>query len=276
MKEKNNYKLNKLRIVAAIQARMGSTRLTDKVLKKISGRTIIEWIKYRLSFSKELDQLVLATVATKENDPLVRLADEIGLAYYRGSEYDLIERIYNTALCFGADAVVRITADAPLVDPEIVDNLVRLYRQRAAEIDYVCNIFPPTYPDGLDIELISFGTLQRLNKEVNNPLYREWITTTVLEHPQNYRILNVANSSDQSHLRLTLDYPEDLALIEIIFKRLHRENKVFLFKDILTLLDKEPALLRINEKWIDRTIVNNIRSRAFHQEKLKEYRPVAK
>lgn len=263
-----NTENTKLKVVAAIQARLSSSRLPKKVLRRISGRTVIEWIKERLSFCRELDQIVLSTVATNTNDPLAELAEALKLPCYRGSEYDLIERIYNTALCFKADAIVRITADAPLVDPGIVDQLVRLYRQNFAQTDYVCNIFPPTYPDGLDVEVISFETLERLNKEVNDPLYREWITTTVLEHPEKYRILNVAAEENLSHLRLTLDYPEDLDLIKIIFKTLHRENEVFVFKDILSLLKKEPELIKLNEKWADKTIINNIRSQAFYQKKL--------
>jgi len=255
---------NKIKIVAAIQARMGSTRLPGKALMKINDRTLIEWIKYQLSFSKKISQIVLSTADTKENDPLEDLAQKIELDYYRGSETDLVTRLLATAEKFKADAIVRITGDCPLVDPELVDELSQIYLNKSPNIDYVTNILPPTFPDGLDIEIISTKTLKKLDKEIKSPLYREWITTTILENPHQFKVHNLSYKNNISHLRLTVDYPEDFELVKIIFTKLHHDNNFFILADILRLFKKDPQLVKINEKWVDKEIINNIRGRAFH------------
>jgi spore coat polysaccharide biosynthesis protein SpsF (cytidylyltransferase family) len=121
----------------------------------------------------------------------------------------------------------------------------------------------------MDIEIISFRALARLNKEIKDGLHREWITTSIMENPKKYKILNIPYKKDLSHLRLTVDYPEDLKLAEAVFKKLHKEGKVFTMEDILKLFEEEPLLAAINGKWVDRTIVNNIRSAAFQEEKNK-------
>lgn len=257
-------KKNKQKIVAVIQARVGSKRLPKKALKKIAGKTLIEWIKYRLSFCRQIDQVVLSTADTKENDPLAKLAEKIGLEYYRGSENDLVSRIYETAKKFKADAIVRITGDCPLVDPGLVDEMVKIYKKKSPKIDYVANVLPPTFPDGSDIEIISTKTIERLDREVKNPLYREWITTTIMENPKKFKIHNLKNNKNLSFLRLTVDYPEDFRLAKNIFARLHKKNEVFGLKDILNLFKKEPSLIKINEKWVDKGVLNNIRSTEFH------------
>lgn len=254
-----------IKIIAVIQARMGSTRLPGKALKKILSRSLIEWIRYRLSFCREIDEIVLSTADNKENDPLVELAKSIGLKYYRGSEKDLVSRIYETAKKFKADAVVRITADCPLVDPYLVDKLVVRFKKDFPKIDYVCNILPPTFPDGIDIEVISFKALEKLYKEVKDPLYREWITTTIIENPDRYKIVNIKNKNNISYLRLTVDYAEDFELVEKIFGELHQEGDLFTLEDILNLFRKKPEFLKINEKHIDMTILNNLRSAEFHR-----------
>jgi len=254
----------KLKIVAVIQARMGSTRLPKKAIKKILGKTLIEWAKYRLEFSKTVDKIVLSTADTKDNDILAEHAEKIGLEYYRGSENDLVSRLLETAKKFSADAIVRITGDCPLVDPKMVDSLVEKYLKNPKNIDYVCNIFPPTYPDGMDIEIIPATTLKRLDKEVKNKLYREWLTTTMMENPDKYKIINVPYEKNISDLRLTIDYPEDFELAEKIFGSLHEEGKIFFMEDILELFKRDPGLTEINKNRVDQGIINNIRSAEFH------------
>lgn len=252
------------KVVAVIQVRMGSTRLPGKAFIKMHGKTAIEWIIYRLSFSREIDQVVLSTSDTPENDPLEHLAQQLGLEYYRGSEQDLVDRLYQTAKKFQADAIVRITADCPLVDPEIVDQLVRIYRDTPDTVDHITNTFPPTYPDGLDVEVMPFSTLERLHKEVKNPLYREWITTTIMENPHTFQIVNISYTENFSYLRITLDYAEDLQLIEQIFMQLHKEGEVFTMNHMLDLFRRDSALIDINKQRIDQSILNNIRSSEFH------------
>lgn len=253
------------KIVAIIQARMGSTRLEKKALKEIMGRTLIEWINYRLGFCKEIDQIVLSTAETPENDPLAEAAEKLGIPVFRGSEKDLISRLLGTAKEFSAQAIVRITGDCPLVDPALVDKLVREY-QNNPELDYVCNIFPPTFPDGLDIEVISLPALEKLDKEVKDELRREWLTTTILENPDKFKILNIpCEKGNLSALRLTVDYSEDFELARIIFEELHQDERIFGFDEILELFGKKPELISINEKWVDKTIVDNFRSNEFYK-----------
>ena len=252
------------KIDAVIQARMGSTRLPKKALLKIQGRTLIEWIFYRLSFCKEIDTVVLSTSDTTENNVLVKHAEAIGLPYFRGSETDLILRHLGAGLKHGADAIVRITADCPLVDPAIVDKLVCVFKDSQDQFDLVTNVFPPTYPDGMDVEVIPMRTLERLDREVQDPRYREWLTVAIMENPQKFKIKNVKYKDDFSGLRLTVDYPEDLRLTEEIFKTLHKEGATFYLEDILKLLQEKPELPRINKKWIDKTMINNSRLKAFY------------
>jgi len=259
----------KPKVVAIIQARIGSTRLPGKALKKIQGRSLIEWIQYRLSFCATIDDIILCTADNAENDLLAEHAKEIGLKCFRGSETDLIKRLYGVLKEYDADGLVRITGDCPLVDPKIVDNLVNVFRENYPSVDYVCNILPPTYPDGIDVEVMSTKTFERLDNEVTNPLYREWLTMTILENPDTYHIINVKNEENLFHLRLTVDYPEDFLLVNEIFNCLHKDKGVFCLEDILDLLKERPDLLKINEMRIDKSLVDNIRSQAFQDEKKK-------
>ena len=148
-----------MKVVACIQARMASTRLSGKVLRRIMAKTLIEHIFRRLKAARELDGIVLSTSLNKENDVLVKHAVDIGLKYYRGSEEDLVSRLYQTARKFHADILVRVTGDCPLVDPKIMDKMVKIYRDKYTDIDVMTNAFPPTFPDGLDIDLLPLSTL---------------------------------------------------------------------------------------------------------------------
>jgi len=147
----------KRNVIAAIQARMGSARLPGKVMRTIGGRTMIECIAKRLAACKEVDQVILATSKSPENDGLQEHAASLGLPCFRGSEADLIERHGGVLEKFNGDALIRITADCPLVDPLLVDAMVRVYRNDPSGVDLVTNIFPRTFPKGLDIEILPFA-----------------------------------------------------------------------------------------------------------------------
>jgi spore coat polysaccharide biosynthesis protein SpsF len=259
----------KKKVIALIQARVSSKRLPRKVLRKIADRTPIEWIGYRLSFCKEVDTIILATSTNPENDVLEAHAQEIGMECFRGSENDLINRCYDAAQEYAADAIVRVCADCPLVDPEIVDELVSIYKNGEESIDFICNNIPPTYPHGLDVEVIPTRTLKRLKDEVKKPLYREWLTMTIIENQDRYTIRNSAHAKNLQDLRLTLDYEEDLVLLEEIFKRLHKDGEVFLLKDIEQLFMAEPRLKDINARWVSIETKDNVRKNSEFQE-LKE------
>lgn len=243
---------------------MGSLRLKNKALLKIAGKTIIETIFSRLKACLEVDDVILSTPLSKENDILVKQAGKIGLKSHRGSENDLISRHYGAAKKFKADTVVKITGDCPLVDPSLVDKMVGVYKKSNKKIDFLTNCFPPTFPDGLDIDVIPLTTLERLNKEVKNLLHREFFTVYITENYKKFKIYNFKNTADLSSMRWTLDYPEDLIFIKEIFKGLAGKNKVFTMEDVLGFLKKNPRLLKINKGKIDKTILNNVRSGEYH------------
>lgn len=257
-------KKNKLKITVCMQARMGSKRLPKKALLKIGGKTIINTIFDRLKSCREIDNIILSTSLTKENDILIKHADEIGLKHYRGSESDLISRHLGAVLETNADAFVKITGDCPLADPKLIDQMVKVYRDNYKKIDLMTNCFPPTYPDGLDIDIIPRSVLEKLDKEIRSPFYREYFVSYIMENPKKFKIYNLKNSADYSFLRWTLDYPEDMVFIKKIFKALGQNNKIFCAKDILEFLKKNPELKKINEKRIDKVIVRNIRSGVYH------------
>ncbi len=251
-------------VVGAIQARMGSTRLPGKALLPIRGRSAIEWIADRLRHCRELEALVVSTSVERESDAIADLAARIGIGCVRGSEMDLVERLALTAAATGADALVRITADCPLVDPKLVDDIVLAWRRSWGDLEYVCNVFPPTFPDGLDVELLSRTVLERLHQEVADPFYRESLTAYIREHPATFRIANIEHTEDLSRLRWTLDYPEDLAFVEAVLQALHREGEVFGMREVLGLLWRCPDLRDLNRHREDTTVIRGIRGSAYH------------
>ena len=259
----------KLRIVACIQARIGSKRLKGKALLKISEKSTIENMFQRLKTAKEIDDIVLATSDSKENDVLAKHAEKIGLKYYRGQENDLISRHYETAKKFRADALLLVTGDCPFVDPNIVDEMSRIYKKSYNKFDFFTNGLPPTFPHGLDIDIIPISTFKRLDSEVKNSFYRDCFGAYIMENPKRFRIYNLKNPVNLSSIRLTLDYPEDLILTKKIFDALGKENKIFVMKDILKYLKENPQVLEINKKRIDMVIVRNIRSKEYHSVKNK-------
>jgi|TARA_Y100000294_G_scaffold162980_1_gene168426 spore coat polysaccharide biosynthesis protein SpsF (cytidylyltransferase family) len=147
-----------MNIVCIVQARVRSTRLFGKVLREVQGRALIDVLLHRLSRSRGIDRIIVATGEDIENDVLATKVEKLGHDVFRGSEEDVLDRYFKAARCYGADAVVRITGDCPLIDPAIVDDVIDLYR--SSDVDYCSNTTPPTFPDGLDVELFSFESLK--------------------------------------------------------------------------------------------------------------------
>jgi spore coat polysaccharide biosynthesis protein SpsF len=235
-------------IVAVIQVRMGSSRLPRKVMADILGKPMLWHIAHRLRFAKTLDKVVIATSVEAKDVPIRAFADEHGIPCFAGSEVDLIDRLYGAARRFGAEAIVRITGDCPLADPKIVDEVVATYCARRDGLDYVSNILPPTYPDGLDTEIYPTTTLKRLWEEIADPQAREWFPLYLWNNKQKFRIANVAFSVDLSALRWTVDYEDDLTFVREVFRRLYRKGQVFNMEEVLQLLDASPELSSINAK----------------------------
>lgn len=235
-----------MNVVAVIQARMGSTRLPGKVMKEILGRPILWHIVDRLKHAKLVDQIVIATSDKEGNEPIVKFAQANGIDYYAGSELDLLDRLYQAVKKLSPDAFVWITADCPLIDPLVVDNVIKCYLDNKGEFDAVTNTYPRTYPVGLDATILSFKLWEKAWRKLKDP-WLEWVPTYFFEHPEKYRLGNVEHEKDLSYMRWTVDYQEDLDFVAKIYERLYREGDVFLMEDILKLLYGNPELTEINK-----------------------------
>ena len=207
-----------MKVIALVQARMGSTRLPNKVMKLIGGIPMIELLLSRLSRATLIDQIVVATSVDERNQPLVDHVRKLGYSCEQGSENDVLDRYVSAARAHHADVVVRITGDCPLVDPGLVDECIR--RFTAAGVDYFSNISPPTYPDGLDIEVCTFDALEQANQQTSKPFDHEHVTPYLRESGL-FKTASMQHSKDLSALRWTVDEPVDFMVIEKVFQYFH-------------------------------------------------------
>ncbi|WP_129242326.1 aminotransferase class III-fold pyridoxal phosphate-dependent enzyme [Achromobacter veterisilvae] len=235
-----------MKIVAIVQARMGSTRLPNKVMKLIGGTPMIELLLARLSHSQEIDEIVVATSNTRQNDPLVSHVRALGYQCHQGSEEDVLDRYYQTARASLATTVVRITGDCPLMDPALVDQMIREYK--AAGVDYFSNVNPPTYPDGLDIEVFSFAVLERAAKDASEPFDREHVTP-YLRVSNRFSQASAQGEENLSGLRWTVDEPADFDVISQVFAHFAPEIH-FTWQQVLDLQRTRPQLFSANKQLI--------------------------
>ncbi len=235
-----------MKVVAIVQARMGSTRLPNKVMKPVVGRPMIELLLTRLARSREIDQIVVATSVDDRNLPLVEHVRSLGYACEQGSENDVLDRYIQAARAHRADVVVRITGDCPLVAPDLVDECIG--RFWAAEVDYFSNVAPPTYPDGLDIEVVTLAALERAAIESDKRYDHEHVTPYVRECG-NFRTAVMKNDADLSALRWTVDEPADLEVIKRVFQHFSPEIN-FEWRQVLDLYHSQPQLFAANQRII--------------------------
>ena len=232
-----------MKIIAIVQARMGSTRLPNKVMKTIGGVPMIELLLSRLSKAKEISQIIVATSIDERNKPLVDHVRKLGYTCEQGSENDVLDRYVQAAKKHHADVVVRITGDCPLVDPELVDDTI--LRFKAANVDYFSNTNPPTYPDGLDIEVCTFKALEQGHQETSDPFDREHVTP-YLRKPGKFKTAAMQHSQDLSALRWTVDEPADFVVIEKVFQHFHPRID-FNWVEVLNLQLQQPDLFNTNQ-----------------------------
>lgn len=230
---------------AIIQARIGSTRLPAKVVEKIEDRTVLEHVIARTAKIKSVKKVIVATTDKEEDDVLEGIIKNSGADLFRGSEEDVLDRYYQAARLFGLDPVIRITSDCPLLDPGIAEKVVEVYSS-LKDCDYASNSHPPTFPDGMDVEIFSFKSLEKSWKEAKLPSEREHVTSYMAKNPQIFKMLNLANGEDLSNLRMTLDEKEDLTVIKRICKELYKTDHFFSLGDILSLIREKPELMEIN------------------------------
>jgi glutamate-1-semialdehyde 2,1-aminomutase len=231
-----------MKIVAIVQARMGSVRLPNKVLKPINGVPMIELILKRLSQSKELDEIVVATSVDPRNQPLVSHVTSLGFSCEQGSENDVLERFVNVARKYQADVVVRITGDCPLVDPELVDACIR--RFHLENVSYLSNTQPPTYPDGLDVEVVTVTALERALKESDSPFDHEHVTPYIYNSGL-FTTSVMQNQTDYSELRWAVDEQSDLEVIANVFDHF-KPNINFSWLEVLRFQQSNSNLFELN------------------------------
>ena len=234
-------------IIAIVQARMGSSRLPGKIMLPVSANIpMIEVLFSRLKQSKEIDKIVLSTSNDKRNQPLVEHISKLGYDIFQGSEDNVLERYYQTALQYSPDAVVRITGDCPLIDPDIVDAAIKAYK--LSDADYVSNVLPPTYPDGLDVEVFSFLALKTAYKEAKTLTEREHVTPFI-RNSGKFKINNIVNSENYSGERWTVDEPEDYEVVQSIFE--YFSPKIdFSWNEVLQLRNLHPDIFYANQHLI--------------------------
>ena len=230
------------KVVAIIQARMSSSRLPGKVLKKVQDKTLIEILIHRLLLSKKIDKIIAAISLSKSDDILARHLDEKGCQYFRGDEQNVLDRYFKAAIQTNASTIVRITGDCPLIDPVIVDNTIEKFFEK--KVDYCSNNNPPTFPDGLDVEVFSFNAIKKAHKEAVDLHDLEHVTPYIISNP-NFKKFNYINKEDLSHERWTVDDGNDFIVVENIIKNFS-PNLSFSLNQILNFKNKSPEFFMRN------------------------------
>jgi len=241
-----------LNIITVIQSRMGSTRLPGKVMMPLAGKPLLYRMHERVAASELSGNIIIATTKEETDVPIIELCEENNLNYYRGHSTDLLERHYKAAKIFNADVVVKIPSDCPLIDPNIIDKVIKYCIKNFPKYDFVSNLHPATYPDGNDVEVMTMKAIEDAGQNAKLPLEREHTTPFLWENPDKFRIGNVIWETgldfSMTH-RFTIDYKEDYDFIKTVYDELYSENNMFKLDDILNLLDDKPEIKRINEKY---------------------------
>lgn len=240
-----------MRVVAIVQARMGSTRLPGKVLRELAGETMLARVVRRLRGAKLIDEVLIATTDRPNDDSIVEECRKCSVAVFRGDQDDVLDRYFKAAKYTNAEIVVRITSDCPLIDSEIVDKTIQAFMDQSP--DYASNTMVRTYPRGLDTEVISMPALRRAWHEARRVYEREHVTPYILEHPEEFVLLPVIGDQDLSSHRWTVDTPEDFEFVTAIYSRL-KDRAEFSWRDVLHVLDREPQIRELNRRVVQKSI----------------------
>lgn len=232
-------------ITAIIQARTGSTRLPNKVFADIEGYPLIWHVVNRLKSSQKIEQIVLATTTNPSDAALQIWADAQGIRCFRGSEDNVLDRYFQAAKLHNASTIVRITADDPFKDPQVIDQVIEYFF--ANNLDFAYNNNPPSYPEGLDTEVFSFEALDKANKTAATAFEREHVTQHFYKNTEMFSQQNISYKENISHLRWTIDTSEDLEMTKVVYKEFFKGKEVFLLEDILKLLTEKPDIQKMNQ-----------------------------
>ena len=237
----------KTKVLIIVQARMDSARLPGKVMRLIDGKPSLQILHERLSFSEETSKIIIATTKRKIDNKIVNFCNNKNYLYFRGSVDNILKRYFNASKKYKPDYVVRVTGDCPLIDAKIIDKLIRLIKKTKS--DYACNVFPPTFPDGYDTDVLTFELLKKLSKEIKNPEYKEYFTRYIKHNKNRFKIINLKHRKDISDLRLTIDEEIDLEVIEKVYKSF-KYKKNFSISDLENLFKKNKKIFNLNKHLI--------------------------
>ena len=231
---------------------MGSSRLPGKVLLPLCSKPLILRMYERVAFSKYAGKIIVAITKDQEDNELFKLCKQNNIEVFRGNTLDLLDRHFQIAKLFNADSVVKIPSDCPLIDPEIIDKVILYYINNRDKYDYVSNLHPPSYPDGNDVEVMSFNSLENAWINAKKDFEREHTTPYFWENPDKFRIGNVIWETGLDYSmthRFTIDYKEDFEFIKRVYDELYDQNNKFSLNDILDLLENKPEIKKINQMY---------------------------
>ena len=227
-----------------IQARMGSTRLPGKVIQKIDGeKTVLDYVINQLKASKKIDTIIVATTNLQEDDIIFNHLKFQQIECYRGSSEDVLDRYYQCAKKFDIDDIIRITADNPLIDPNIIDIIIDKYKN--GKCDFMTNTIHRTFPYGTEVEIFSFKNLEKSWEMAKKPSEREHVTPFICDPKNGFKLINIKLKENYSHIRYTVDKIEDLLLVKKIIKNI--VERPILMKNIINLYKKNPKLFEVNK-----------------------------
>ena len=234
-----------MRINAIIQARCGYTRLPGKIFKDINGKPLLWHVVNRLTYVDLIDNIVVATTTNEKDNLTEEWCKKNEIKCYRGSEEDVLNRFYGAATEFPCDIIVRVTADDPFKEPKIINKIIKKLIDE--KLDLSTNVFPPSYPEGLDCEVFTFDVLQTMEKTTNNSYDREHVTPYIYNNPDKFKIGNISSTRQLSSYRWTIDSAEDYEMVNAIYnKRKNEKDKLLLMEEILEILEENPEIIDIN------------------------------
>lgn len=248
--KKSQERPSNMKTAIIVQARMGSTRLPGKVLKTVLGKPLLEFLVERLARSKLADGFLIATTTNPADDPIAKFCQEKNIPYFRGSEENVLERFYQTAKKYNVENIVRITADCPLMDPQVIDDVLHhflTHKEYKIVINTPENEKKRTYPRGLDVEIFGMDSLTEAYQKANDPFEKEHVTPYLRRRAERFPVACVHYKEKKNEYRLTVDTDDDFIVVKNVIETLYPAKPEFTLKDIFEILDKHPEWNRLNQ-----------------------------